>query len=179
MNYYSTFDFNIAPELTIVKTGMFNPSYELTNGSYCYGKMHFKGWFKRIGYIETANGNWIFKQKRWYYNDLIVSDANEQAIATTKATTLWNRGTTLTFVDGTAIQLQRNGGVFSKIQSWYSETYGNLLNIEAKVWSTKTPFIVSFEPIITKTNINPLLLAFMGTSIIITRRQQAAAAANA
>jgi hypothetical protein len=176
MNYYSKFDISTVPELTIVKTGVFNPSYELTSGSYSYGKMYFKGWFKRIGYIETANGNWVFQQKRSYYNDLIVSDANGQAIATTKATNIWNRGTTITFADGMAIELRRNGGVFSKIKSWYSEDYGSLLNIESKAWSAKTPFIVSFEPIITKTNINPLLLAFMSASIIITRRQQAATA---
>jgi hypothetical protein len=176
MGQYHNFEVTRVSQLTVRRSGIFNPSYQLVDGACSYGKMYFKGWFTRTGYIETAGGSWVFKQTKWYCTDINITDTMGQRIASA-STGVWKGGVTLTFADGTALQYRRNG-IFSTVQSWYSGAYGNLLNIKIKVFSNKTPFVISFEPIITKTNINPLLLAFMGTNVIVTRRAQAAATAN-
>jgi hypothetical protein len=174
MNPYTLFDITRVNQLTVIKNGVFCPDFQLTDGANIYGKLYFKSWFKKTGYIDTANGNWIVKKKGTFCNDVLLIDTMGNLVATTK-TNVWKGNVTLNFPDNTSLKFKCNGW-FSKIRSWYSEAYGNLLNIDMKIFSNKTPFIISFDPAIAKITLNPLLLAFMGINVILIRRTQAAAA---
>jgi hypothetical protein len=172
MEPYNVFDVTRVNELTAIKTGTFNPSYQLVDGAYCYGKLYFKGWFGRTGFIETANRSWIFKQQKWYCSNVLLTDSAGNIVAVTK-TTGWKRKVTLEFTNGNRLQYNCNG-IFSTMNSWYSDTYGNLVNLKARAFSAKKPFLISFEPGITKANIDPILLAFMAISITLIRNEQVA-----
>lgn len=175
MEQFNILDPVRAGELKIIKNGWFRPFYTLTDDINIYGKLSYSGTWRKSGTIESFGENWIIKPQKFFKRDIIITDPSTAQTITVIKTSPWRGMVTLELPDGRILQFKRDG-LFSKIQYWYNEQYGNILSVESKIWSTNQPFRIIPEINAPKNNINLILLAFTGVHLILIRRAHAASA---
>lgn len=174
MEQLSVLDPNRVSELTVTKAGWLNPIYTLTDGINIYGSLSY-GWdWRRTGKLETAQQTWLIEPQRLFRRNIIVKEPSTGQIITIIKRNLWRGEVNLEFPDGRILVFKRQG-FFSRTHSWYSEQYGNILNIVSGLNSLKQPFKVMSEPNMSPTSFNLTLIAFIGVHLILLQRSHAMA----
>ncbi|MBK0379196.1 hypothetical protein [Mucilaginibacter segetis] len=175
MNIFRDFDEVRTNELYIIRKGWFRSAYELIDGQFLYGKLSYKGNFKRYAVIETAAGIWTLKQSGWFSRNMDLKVGEEQTVGTV-IPELWSRRITLEMNDGFAADFYYKK-LFSKACIWANQLYGDMIFIKQKVFSIKQPYIITFDQSLPKnTAVNIPMLTLLGVSLLITRQRHAAAA---
>jgi hypothetical protein len=175
MEQFKILDPNYAGELNIIKDGWVNPIFTLTDEINIYGKLSYSGLWRRTGNVEASGQNWTIEPQKLFKREIFVKNPLTAQVITIIKTSRWRGLVTLEFPDGQTFQFKRDN-IFSKIQSWYNEQYGNVLSIESKIWSSKQPFKIIPGLNVPKNNINLVLMTFIGVHLILLRRAHAAAA---
>ena len=171
---YRNFDQVKTSELFITRHKWMFPYYELTDGQFVYGKMSYKGSFKRYAIIETAQGIWTIKRKGLFNRSLLLNRNEEETIGTITPE-IWKRNVAIRLDNGFEAAYQYKK-LFTRSFSLMSETLGDILHITQKPFGIKKPLTVTVEPIKQKFDVNIPLLIFVGVHIILLRQAQAAAA---
>src|SRR6478609_2591679 len=77
---FRDFDQVKTSELFITRHKWFFPYYELTDGQFVYGKLSYKGGFKRHAVLETLKEKWTVKHKGWFKRSLLINRGEEDTI---------------------------------------------------------------------------------------------------
>ena len=176
MEQYSLFDPRSSPVLEVIRQGIFNPEFILTDGVFLYGKLTSKGFFQKRRYIETQNDRWEMRPRNLFYRQFIVTNLTSHEIEATVKTSLWCEKATVEFTNGSVFDFKREG-LLSKARTWYSSSLGKIFNIECRSLSYKKPFRILFEPNGENSNVNLLLSGFIGLNLILKNQESAATAA--
>lgn len=173
MDQFRSFDQLRVPELPVLRHGFWRPWYELTDGQVSYGKLTYTSAFKHTSILESTNGSWIVKRKSWTGRKLIIEqlDGVEIGVITPE---FWSRKTKLELNSGLSA-IFYNKKILSHTYTWVSDTQGDILNVETKVWSRKQPFIVKIDLDMIKKVPELPLLALLGINLILLKQAQAAA----
>jgi hypothetical protein len=175
MEQVSVFDPTKANALVIVRNGLFNPSFTMTDGVNIYGRLSYLRVWRRRGNVEMAHQNWTIEPQKLFSRETIAkSQSMAQTITITK-TDLWRGNNIVEFSNGQRFEFKRDS-IFSRKQLCYNEQHVNILTIESKPFSYKQPFKIICEPNTSKNNINFVLIAFIGVHLILLRKAHAAAA---
>ncbi|OOQ59559.1 hypothetical protein [Mucilaginibacter pedocola] len=177
MNDYRKFEQVKTTELFITKNKWFYPYYELTDGQFIYGKLSYKGHWRRHAVIETADGLWTVKQKGWFKRAMLINRNEDETIGTMEPQT-WKRDTLIKLDDGfEGNYLYKK--LFTNAVTLVSDTEGDILRIATKAFGIKKPFTIEVDPSPKKVKLNIPLLVLAGVNLILLRQAQAAAAASA
>jgi hypothetical protein len=177
MNDFRNFTQVKTNELFVTRHKWFCPYYELTDGQFIYGKLSYKGIWKRHAIIETADGLWTLKIKGWFNNTMLLNEGEDKTIGSVKPSH-WKRDTSLKLNNGfEATYIYKK--LFSKSLTLTNSTDGDILEVRQKTFSMKKPFEVTISPQKQKSKLNLPLFALIGASTILLRQAQASAAAGA
>jgi len=176
MEQYHIFDPRRSPVLEVIRHGVFRPDLVLTDGVFLYSKLTYKGFFQKIGYIETQNGSWEIRPRNLFSRHLIVANLTSNKIEASVKTSLWCEKATVEFTNGLVFDFKRKG-LFSRARSWCSSSTGRIFNIECRSLSYKKPFRILFEPNGEKSNVNLILSGFIGLNVILKNQEFTATAA--
>ena len=175
MEQFSILDPNRSGELNIVKDGWVNPSFALTDDINIYGKLSYSGRWRKTGIVETARQSWTIEPQKLFSRTILVKEVSTAQTITMIKMSAWRGLVSLELPDGQIVQFKRDS-IFSKVQSWYNEQFGNILSVESKIWSNKQPFKIIPGQNIPTDKLNLVLMAFIGVHLILLRRAHAAAA---
>jgi len=174
MDNYRPFDQLRVNELTVLRHGFWRSSYELSDGQFTYGWLSYTGFFRQTGILNVANKSWTITRKGMLSRTLFINDTyTGELIGEIKPET-WSRKIGIALNDGFQAFFT-NKKVFSRVFTLFTETDGDLAYIDPKVWKFKTPFKVSFDPVLAKKIPNMPLLILSGIYLALLRQQQAAA----
>lgn len=174
MEYYRNFDQLRVTELPVLRHGFWRPWFELTDGQFSYGKLTYTSALKRSCFLETATGSWVVKRKRWLSRKFIIerADGTEIGMITPE---LWSRKVHVELNDGFTAKFS-NKKLLSRTCTWVSEKYGDMLNVQSKVFSYSRPFIVHIDLDAIKALPHLPLLALLGINLVLLKQAEAAAA---
>jgi hypothetical protein len=176
MNQFRSFDQLRTNELSVLRHGFFRPWYELTDGQFCYGKLTYTALLKRVCVIETDQGAWTIKRKGFMSRILLIEQPEKETIGSITPE-LWSRKIALSMNNGfEAIFLNKK--ILSRTHTWISDQYGDIVNIESKLWSWGKPFKVNIDLNLLKSVPTLPLLALLGIHLILLKQAKAAAAAG-
>ncbi len=174
MDQFRSFDQLRVTELPVLRHGFWRPSYELTDGQFSYGKLTYIGALKRTCTLETNSGSWTVRRKSWVGRKFIIEQPEgieigliTPEILSRKITLELNSGLTATFY---------NKKILSRTCTWVNDQLGDILNVEAKLWSHKQPFIVKIDPDMIKKVPELPLLTLLGINLVLLKQAEAAAA---
>jgi hypothetical protein len=160
-------------ELLIVKNGLWQPTFELTDGKLIYAKLSFRSNIKRDAVIEMPNITYTIKRKGWFNRTILINLGENETVGILVPET-WKRDFNLKMDNGFEATY-RYKKFFSKSLTLTSAADGDILRVTKKAFSFKQPYTVSIDLVTKKADMPPLpLLAFIGLVIITLRRQQAA-----
>lgn len=173
MNIYRPFDLLRADELIVIRHGWFRPWYELTDGQFIYGKLTYPGWLKRKAMLETAGDSWMIVPKG-AFSRIMYINKSDNIIGEIKPET-WTRRINITMNNGfTAIFITKK--ILSRIFTFSNDQFGDMFNIDPKVWKFTTPFRITFNQSYLKTIPDMPLHMLVGIYLVLLRQQHAAAA---
>lgn len=175
MGDYRDFDQLRTNELFVTRHKWFFPYYELTDGQFVYAKLSYKSAFKKYAVIETAQGMWTIKRKGLLSRTQLLNQGEDDTIGNLIPAT-WKRDMDLKMDNGfEATYLYKS--LFAKSITLVSNTLGDLMQITARPFGIKKPFMVTFDNTLTQSSTPPLpLLAMIGVNVVLVRQQHAAAA---
>lgn len=164
---YNILDTKVVNELLLVRHGWFNPEYELTDGTYTYGKISYR-WFSQRGTMaESATGAWIFQREQIFSRTIVISDKDGITIGTL-VREWFSRKSTLTLNTGFKADFYTQS-IFSRENIWESSTNGKIIEITSSLFSTRDD--IQITPGTTPANLIPLMI-FLGKHLIILRRRR-------
>ncbi|GAB3930482.1 hypothetical protein [Mucilaginibacter myungsuensis] len=175
MESFRPFDQVRVNELTVIRHGFVRPCYTLTDGQFVYGKLSYTGWFKPTGVLETATNSWHITPKGLFSRTLYISMPDVDQVIGEVRPELWGRKIKLEMTNGFDAFFTMKK-VFSRTYTMMNAQHGDLFDIETKLWKMKTPFKISFDPIVSKAVTDMPLLFLLGIYLVLMRQQQAAAA---
>ncbi|CAN5197931.1 hypothetical protein BH09BAC6_BH09BAC6_02750 [soil metagenome] len=127
-------------ELQVTRDGLFWPSYEVTDGQFCYGKIDHPWRFRKNTLFRTAKGNWTMQRQGLFSRTWILyNPANETA--GTARSEIWKRKVSLVLNNGFEATLLKKR-IFSWSYTWTSMQQGDIMNIETNLWRINTPLTV-------------------------------------
>lgn len=174
MDQFRSFDQLRVTELLIIRHGFWRPWYELTDGQFSYGKLTYIGALKRTCTLETYSGSWTIRRKSWVGRKFIIEQPEgiEIGLITPE---IWSRKITLELNKSLTVTFY-NKKILSRTCTWVNDQLGDILNIEAKLWSWKQPFIVKIDPDMIRKVPELPLLALLGINLVLLKQAEAAAA---
>ena len=161
-------------ELTLVRTGFWNPEYLLTDGQFEYGKLSRVSFSSSEKVIEIANNTYTMRKAGTFSKEMLILRNGEVIGKTTR--NAWKCITTIELNDGfTASFVKTPGrGIFSTKMSWIANGV-ELMMIHCKSSYSKPMTISVIDQNLIKQGDRLLLLAFIGAHIRLVRQAQAAA----
>lgn len=176
MEQYNLFDPRRSPVLEVIRQGVFQPDFVLTDGAFLYGKLTYQGFFYKRGYIETQKDSWEIRPRKLFSRDFVVTNLTSNKIEAIVKASLWCEKAMVEFTNGPVFDFKRDG-LFSKARSLYSSSLRKIFNIECRSLSYRKPFRILFEPSGEKSNVNLLLSGFIGLNLILKNQEYTATAA--
>jgi hypothetical protein len=162
-----------SPDLTIVRSGWFTPDYEITDGTYLYARLTYKGFLWQQAVAETSEAVWNLRFEGYFPRKVVVCNKEDKKIATIEMGFLKNRSV-----------LTLNGGkqlYFAKESFWNSTYYwedlkrGKILTINGELFSKRVASVYIHDKVIS----NPLipLLSLLSLHMVLLKRRKHVAAA--
>jgi hypothetical protein len=173
MNFYRPIDQLRSSELTVVRTGFWNPDYLLSDGQFEYGKLSLVSFSSSEKVIETANNTYTMRKPGRFSKEMLILRNGGVIGKTTR--NAWKCITTIELNDGfTASFVKTPGrGIFSTKMSWVA----NDAELMMIAWKSKysRPMTVSIiDQNIARQTDRLLLLAFIGMHTRLMMQAQAA-----
>ena len=167
---YSILDTKTAGELYLVRQGLFNTEYELTDNINLYGKLSRQRSFRRNATAISATNTWIFQRGPLFSRTILITDAKGEILG--KTTRKWISRRTLVMLNtGFTAEFYRPF-IFHRECVWQSERYGKIMTIKKDLFSLTS--VIRIEPADIPGQPMPLLI-FLGSYIaILSRRRKAA-----
>lgn len=168
---YSPFSAS-ATRFKMIRKGWSRGSIELTDGKATYDELSYPFFFRKKASVKTASNLWTFQQK-FFSRTIFATEANSLAVG--ELNLKW-------FSKSTEFHLD-NGSMFTFSRpSFWKRQYFWLDDQQEQVATIKPYFFsrtmdISFEENLQSDTL-PLLLAFLGTHLIILKRRRRAAAAH-
>ncbi|MCC8425467.1 hypothetical protein [Mucilaginibacter sp. UR6-11] len=157
-------------ELSLQRRGWLFPEYTLTDNTFNYGKLSYKGLSKRNATVCLAGHEFSFNFERIFSRAILITD--EKGMVTGKCTREpFTRTRILTLKSGFSARFYRPS-FFSREHVWDSEGYGKLMGITNHFPFSLTTDIHLYQSQ-TPASIIPLMI-FLGAHLIIVKRQQRA-----
>jgi hypothetical protein len=167
---YSQLDTKKTNELFLVRAGLFNPEYLLTDNISDYGKMNFR-WFPRvIATAVTAANTWVFKREGGLSRTVLITDTTGATVG--KATReIFSRITVLSLQTGFMAKFYRPS-IWSRQHVWESDGYGRIIHFRCNPFGFKNTVYIdqSMAPV----SVIPLLIFFGSYLTTLQRRKRAA-----
>jgi hypothetical protein len=168
---YSPFSAS-ARTLKVVRRGWFRASFTLTDGKVTYGELTYSTFFRRKASVKTASVSWTF-QNKFLSRKISITDQNG-SLAGELRSKWFSRNTELTLTNGAVFTFLLKS--FWKRRYFWADIKGNeVLGFKPNFFS-KNILNVDVEKNLLPDETN-LLLAFLGTHLIILKRRRRAAAA--
>lgn len=168
MNTYSTFYQSRIKHLWSVSDGWLGRSYQVTDGTYSYGKLSYSGFLDPIVQIDTAAATWFIRKRGLSFMD--VMNAEGRLIGTIERKWFTNK-TIFTGADG-FIAFYHKVSFWRSAYVWVKPDYQVLLSCESSVFNRTESFNYSDlayeQPYL-------LLLTFLALELNLRRRRGAAA----
>lgn len=151
-------DFNLiqSGELTAVRHGLFNPTFEITDGQMNYGQVITKKTSSTDrGAFETSKERWVLKRE-----DKIITLSNSRS---ENIGLLEDNGRILQLNNGFEATISVHGGGRSAVLSSWKNKQGNeLVNFKQSAYSYRRPYTITFDPALLKTVLEIPLLVLLG-----------------
>jgi len=177
MSDFRNFDRLKTNELFITRHGWFKPYYELTDGQFIYGKLHYKKRLSRRATIETAEGSWTIRCKGWFKRSSLINKGEDETIGTL-IPAKWSRNIDLEMDNGFKAFFNYKK-LFSRAFVLTHEMYGDIFQIKQKAFSIKKPYLIAVDQTLQVSDRPPLpLLILIGINAMLIRQEQAAAATS-
>jgi len=150
-------DFNTiqTSELTAVRHGLFNPTFEITDGRMNYGQVITKKTSDGRGVFETSRERWTLKRE-----NKIISLSNSRG---ENIGSLEDGGRILQLNNGFEATMRIHGGGHTAVTSGWIDRQGNeLVNFKQSAYSYRRPYTITFDPGLLKTVPEIPLLILLG-----------------
>lgn len=172
METYASFSRLGTNELQVVRYGFFRPTYELTDGAFTYAALKYSGMYSTC-FLTTTDASWTVKRQGIFSRVMLIMDGNGNTIGTMKPET-WSRKTSLV-MDNSFEASFLYKKILSGTATWVSPLYGDMVNIETKLWGIKKVFTVTFDMnLLQQVPMMPLLI-LLGVNLALLQQSQAAA----
>lgn len=157
-------------ELSIKRTGIWRPIFELKDEQHSYGKLSHKGTWKPKVIIETAQKTWVISGMGWRNAKISTDQEGEVAWISQD---FWRGKTSFSAHDGFTAKLVRPS-FWKNIMTWVTPDGTELVRISGRIFNQP---VISINP---QAPQNPwlLLLAFLLLEMYEMRKRHAAAAAS-
>lgn len=135
-------DFNLiqSSDLTAVRYGLFNPSFNITDGQVNYGQVITKKTSSTDrGTFETSKERWVLKRQD---KMVTIENANGQNIGS-----LVDSGRILQLNNGFEATMHIQGGGRAAVLSRWTDHHGNdLVNFKQSATSYRRPYAITIDP---------------------------------
>lgn len=166
---YSTFP-SSASQFQMIRTSWFSASFELTDGKSIYGEMNYPFFFSKKASVKTASAAWIFQQK-FFSRTIFITD--EKGLPVGELRMKWfGRNAELHLANRNKFTFSRP--LFWKRQYfWLDDRQQQIASIKPHLFSRTMDIGFEKDP-----QSDSLLLAFLGTYLVVLRRRRRAAATH-
>lgn len=174
MNFYRPIDQLRSTELTVVRTGFWNPEYLLSDGQFEYGRLSKVSFSSTEKVIEIANNTYTMRKPGAFSKEMLILRNGEVIGKTIR--NAWKCITTIELNDGFTASFVRTPGrgIFSTKMSWVAND-AELMMIACRSKYSQPMTVSVIDQNIAKQTDHLLLLAFIGVHIRLVRQAQAAA----
>jgi len=174
MNFYRPINQLRSTELTVVRTGFWNPEYLLTDGQFEYGKLSRVSFSSSEKVIEIANNTYAMRKPGAFSKEMLILRNGEVIGKTIR--NAWKCITRIELNDGFNASFVKTPGrgIFSTKMSWIVNTT-ELMMIAGRSKYSQPMTVTITDQNIAKQGDHLLLLAFIGIHIRLVRQAQAAA----
>jgi len=159
METYSDFTLLQTGELTILRDGFFSPVYELSDGTYKYGKIITNRTSKADAIIETATENWVVKSELPFKGNRSIYNQSGQNIGMLEFKRLF-------LTNGFEAQLLSSGYI-SREWIWKLANFVDPIKIKAAPFSYSNPYTITINNDALKTIQQLPLLLMIGSYLAI------------
>jgi len=170
---YSSFKSLKATELTLIRRTLFFPWYELTDGQNLYGKLVYKGFFRRNVTIETATNIYNVDREGFFSRTLLIS-TNGNLIGKLKMG--FFSSASLIMNDGFEAEFEHDS-LLSRTFVWKTSRFGEMMRLKHVIFGFNRQLALTIDPTMANIDMMPLL-AFLGSHLLILRRRRQQAAAS-
>jgi hypothetical protein len=131
-------------ELWVVRHGIYNPLFEITDGDYCYAEINTK-----LNSIGVEKDKWIFKKnKTWTgkYATVMINNFKDENIGSLTYNEM--KHALLQLNDGFKASFIKKNSFFSHLSPtyiWAHSSYGDIITIEQSKWRFKKMFKITLD----------------------------------
>ena len=166
---YDILDTKKTTELNLLRKGWFSAEYELTDNTYCYGKLCYNGLYRRTATAESATGSWTFKPDGLFNRTISIIDQNGILIG--KSTSDWFiRRRLLSLHNGFQAEFYRSL-FLPREYTWESVIDGKIMRIKSHPLNLKDTIYIDLAMVPPAIK---LLLIFLGAHLTILNRRRSA-----
>lgn len=155
-------------ELQVIKDGLFKPSYEVTDGQFCYGKIDHPWKFKKNSLLKLASGTWVLQRRGLFSRTRdVYSPDNENIGAFTSS--IWPRKASLVMNNGFEASLSKKS-TFSFTYNWTNMQQGDIMRIETNLWRINKPLKIVLTAGVSHTLPELPLLTLLGVHFVLLQK---------
>jgi hypothetical protein len=170
---YTAFNLLKATELTLMRKGFFFPWYTLTDEQNTYGKLSYEGFFRRTALVETANTNYRIEYEGFFSRTLLIS-SNGELMGKLKIGLF--SGASLMMNDGFEADFELEN-LLGRTFIWKTNRFGEMMRLKEVLFSYRKTLNLTLDPTMVNIDMMPLL-AFLGSHLLILRRNRRRAASQ-
>lgn len=174
MNFYRPIDQLRSGELTVVRTGFWNPEYLLSDGQFEYGKLSKVSFSSCEKVIDIANTTFTLRKAGTFSKETLILKNGDVIGKTIR--NAWKCITKVELNNGFKASFvpTPGRGIFSTKMSWIANDT-ELMMIACRSKYSQPMTVSVIDQNLTKQSDSLLLLAFIGVHIRLVRQAQAAA----
>lgn len=172
MDNYRSFDLLRANELSIIKHGFFNNSYEISDGQFLYGKVSYRLFSRCRAVVETADGAWTFSRKQLFSRTIIISKGGGEIIGEVTRG-FFSQTSELKLYNGFEASFAHTS--FLPVEfTWSNSAYGEMLKIRGRIFAFYNTVKITINSPGRPIAETPLL-AFLSIHLLLLRQRRKAA----
>ena len=164
---YTAFNLLKTTELTLIRQGLFFPSFELTDGQAVYGKISYRGFLRRAAFIETSGANYLVEFESFFSRTIVIGSNDEL------------KGKMRLGFFGDAALMMQNGfeaeftrdSVWGRCFTWKTSKFGTMAKLKESWFSFTKPIAITVDLNLVNAE-NMGLLCLLGSHLIILRKRR-------
>ncbi|HEY0896186.1 MAG TPA: hypothetical protein VGE15_06515 [Sphingobacteriaceae bacterium] len=162
-----------SPSLTIIRSRWFTPDYEITDGTYTYARLTYKGFLWQSAVAETSEAVWTLRFEGFFPRKVVVCNKEDKKVASIELGWLSNRSA-LTLNGGKQLFFVRES-LWNSSFSWEDLKRGKIMTINGQHFSRKVASLEIHDKVVA----NPLipLLSLLALHLVLVKRRKHLAAA--
>ena len=162
-----------SPNLTVIRNGWFSPKYEITDGTYTYARITYKGFLWQNAVAETSEAIWNLRLENFFPRKVTVTNKEDKRVGIIDLG-FFKKNATLTLNGGKTLQFNKQS-FWKSTYFWEDPKRGKILTINAELFSNKVAALYIHDKVIS----NPLipLLSLLAIHLVLVKRRKHLAAA--